>query len=292
MSVFFGGRLQTTQKWLCVLSDHWLWSQRLMCFSKLKNFMATLVDGYQFQGLSQGENAPISRRFWWKDKFHTLSSQEAQKLSQTRRKQSSIAAALEMPSKEAVSFRLEMMPELTGYIPQYHLCRWIEPLLSCTFLFKTLPFSYEPRYIFMSSYVSGHQQKLISPSIIFHILLNSRSTSLLCRWQSSSMCYQRSNKSPSLTFKNPQRWFCTPCSGWPCWSKVWQAVLHSMCDQWREAGDSGRRVVPLSPWGTYFRTSTYLCPGSWFSSVTISRWDGVQLNKDFMFFRPEDPERW
>lgn len=58
-------------------SDRWLGGEGLMRYGKLEDFMATLGDGYQFQGPSQGENAPISCGFWREDKFHNSSSQEA-----------------------------------------------------------------------------------------------------------------------------------------------------------------------------------------------------------------------
>lgn len=31
---------------------------------------------------------------------------------------------------------------------------------------------------------------------------------------------QRSNESPPWHLQKTPRWFCTPCSGWPCWSSV------------------------------------------------------------------------
>lgn len=58
-------------------SDRSLGGEGWMLYSKLENFMASLGNGYQFQGPSQGENAPISCGFWQEDKFHNSSSQEA-----------------------------------------------------------------------------------------------------------------------------------------------------------------------------------------------------------------------
>lgn len=84
---------------------------------------------------------------------------------------------------------------------------------------------------------------------------------------------QRSNESLSLiSSEAPRGGSAHPALGCPA-GAVWQAALHSLCDQGREAGNSGKRVVRLSPWGMFFRTLIYLCPGSWFSSVTISRRD-------------------
>ena len=55
-------------------SDRLLGGEGLMHYSKLEDFMASLGNGYQFQGPSQEENTPISCRFWQEDKFHNSSS--------------------------------------------------------------------------------------------------------------------------------------------------------------------------------------------------------------------------
>lgn len=98
-------------------SDHLLRGERLMCCSKLQDFMASLGSGYQFQGPSKGK--------WKMHQFHVDSGQKInfptlslEEWNASVRKNSPVAASLEMGVQLSKDFTI-LRPEGSCWSPPF-----------------------------------------------------------------------------------------------------------------------------------------------------------------------------
>lgn len=231
-----------------------------MCYSKLENFMASLGNGYQFQGPSKGENAAISCGFWWEDEFHSSSSQEAWNSSVMKNRALSLLYWRYPLKTQSVqvgndtwTYRTQTVTSTGHNTRQFSLC-W--EVFSYSRFHPPLIWSDLSLYLFLSitsagSHLTWHKEsKAWEPPA--HSLSGQR------REASTSMgrVVTPSPHPPVPVGHVPQEgmgyW-------WGCWS------LH-----WPQTSSSGQ------------------APGS-AAGIIAGRWDGdgVQLSKDFIVLRLE-----